>query len=89
MLEQDIPKKAQVDKMTSRLKLKNNSNSKEYKGKAIWDSTVYEKESKGHLPGLYYFISWKSYPEEKNIKEPTLAILHLRKLISKFYREHP
>ena len=28
-------------------------NSKEYKVEAIWDSTVYARESKGHLPGLY------------------------------------
>ena len=39
---------------------------KEYKAKTMKDSSVYIKETKKHLPGLYYQISWKSYPEEKS-----------------------
>lgn len=40
--------------------------SKEYKVKAIWDSEVYAKESdSGYLPGFYYLVRWKSYPEEE------------------------
>ena len=38
----------------------------EYKMEAIRDSAVYGRESAGHLPGLYYLVFWKSYPEEKN-----------------------
>ena len=38
-----------------------------YKVEAIRNSVVYAKESEsGHLPGLYYLISWKEYPEEEN-----------------------
>ena len=64
-------------------------NSGEYKVEAIWDSVVYVRESTtGHLPGLYYLVSWKDYTEEENTWEPYLAIQHLRKLISLFYKEH-
>ena len=43
----------------------------EYEVKRIQESTVYVKESEeGHLPGLYYLVSWKCYLEEKNISEP-------------------
>ena len=42
------------------------SNNKKYEIKAIKNSTVYAKEAKKHLPGLYYLVSWKSYPEEKS-----------------------
>ena len=39
--------------------------SEEYKVDAIWDSAVYASKSKsGQLPGLYYLVAWKRYPEE-------------------------
>ena len=41
-------------------------NGKEYKVEVIQDSTVYNKEVNGHLPGLYYLVAWKDYQEEKN-----------------------
>ena len=38
-----------------------------YELEAIRDSTVYAKETElGHLLDLYYLVSWKRYPEEKN-----------------------
>ena len=40
--------------------------SAEYKVEAIWDSAAYARESEGHLPGFYYLVAWKGYPEEKN-----------------------
>ena len=61
-----------------------------YKVEAIRDSAVYARESESsHLPGLYYLISWKEYPEEENTWEPASAVQHLKKLISLFYKEHP
>ena len=39
---------------------------KEYKVEAIQDSIVYIKEVDGHLPGLYYLVVEKGYPEEEN-----------------------
>ena len=41
-------------------------NNKEYEVEAIIDSAIYAKEVEGHLPGLYYLVSWKSYPEEES-----------------------
>ena len=39
----------------------------EYEVDAIQDSAVYARESKsGHLPDLYYLVSWKRYLEEEN-----------------------
>ena len=38
----------------------------EYELEAIQDNAVYPKEVDGHLPGLYYLVSWKGYPEEEN-----------------------
>ena len=50
-------------------------NDKEYEVDGIRDSAVYAKESAtGQLLGLYYLVSWKSYPEEKNTWEPASAI---------------
>ena len=63
---------------------------KEYKVKAIRDSAVYARESEsGHLPYLYYLVSWKRYPEEENTWKPTSVVQHLRKLISSFHKDHP
>ena len=62
----------------------------EYEVEAIRDSTVYARESEsGHLPGLYYLVSWKRYLEEENAWEPASAVQHLRKFISLFYKDHP
>ncbi len=41
------------------------------------------------MPGLYYLVLWKSYPEEKNTWQPSSAVIHLQKLISTFHKEHP
>ena len=65
------------------------NHSGEYKVEAIWDSAVYARESEsGHLPGLYYLVSWKGYPEKENTWELASAVQHLRKLISLFHKDH-
>ena len=87
LLEQDTTKKERVDKNATELaKLDAGGNdSNEYEVEAICDSAVYARESEpGHLPGLYYLVFWKGYPEEKNTWEPVSAVQHLRKLISLF-----
>ena len=65
------------------------SDDKEYKIEAIWDSVVYAKEVDGHFPGLYYLVIWKGYPEKENTLGPSLAVMHLRKIVSTFYKDHP
>ena len=51
-------------------------NNKEYEIEGIQDSAIYARESVGQLPGLYYLVLWKDYPEEENTWEPALAIQH-------------
>ena len=53
------------------LKFDANDN-KKYKIEAIKDSAVYIKKTEKYLPGLYYLIFWKSYPEKKILKNPPL-----------------
>ncbi len=90
LLEQNTTSKGQVDKTTFRLDFENDGNGEEYEIEAICNSVVYAKESDNdhHLPGLYYLVSWKNYPEEENIWEPALAVLHFYKLINTFYLNH-
>ena len=67
LLEEDIIEKEQVKKVP---KVNTNDNSKEYKVKAIWNNIIYTKKLKsGQLAGLYYLITWKGYPKEKNTWE--------------------
>ena len=63
--------------------------SEKYKVEAIWDSEVYVRESEsGHLPGFYYLVSWKGYPEEENTWELASVVQQHRKLISSFHKDH-
>ena len=62
---------------------------KEYEVEAIIDSTVYGQQTNNNqMPGFYYLILWKGYPEEENTWEPSSAVIYLRKLISTFHQEH-
>ena len=65
------------------------SDEKEYEVEGIWDSAVYAKKLvTGHLPGLYYLISLKGYPKEKNTWKPALEVQHFWKLISIFHKDN-
>ena len=76
LLEQDTTRKGRVDKEVRQIEFDNGDNdSGKYEVEAIRDSAVYARESEsGHLPGLYYLVSWKGYPEEENIWEPASAV---------------
>ena len=91
LLEQDTTKKGRVDKEVRQMEFDaDDDESGEYKVEAIWDSAVYARESEsGHLPGFYYLVSWKRYPEEENTWKPVSAVQHLRKLISSFHKDYP
>ena len=41
-------------------------NNKEYKVEAIINNTVYAKDAKRQLPGLYYLVFWKGYLKKKS-----------------------
>ena len=91
LLEQDTTRKRRMDEKTvEQLEFKAGSDNEEYKVEGIRDSVVYARESEeGYLPGLYYLISWKGYPKDKNTWKPALAVQQLRKLVSNFYKDHP
>ncbi len=61
---------------------------KEYEVKVIINSAVYDQQANNQMSSLYYLILWKGYSEEENTWEPSLAVIHLRKLISTFHKEH-
>ena len=72
LLEQDTTGKERGKKIP---KLDSSNDSKEYKVEAVWDRAVYTMESEsGHLPGVYYLVACKGYPEEKNTWKPVLAV---------------
>ena len=90
MLEQDIIRKGQVnEKIVEYLEFQAISNNKKYKVESNRDSIVYTRNSEvDHLSGLYYLVPLKSYPKNKNTKKPALAVQHLRKLMSIFYKDY-
>ncbi len=90
LLEQDTIKKGRVDKALPELEKEFEAgNNKEYEVEAIIDSAVYGQQANDQMPGLYYLVLWKGYPEEENTWEPSSAVIHFRKLISTFHKEHP
>ncbi len=93
LLKQDTTRKKQVDKALLELEKDvefEARGNKEYEVKAIINSVVYGQQANSNqMPSLYYLISWKDYPEEENTWESLSAVIHLWKLISTFYKEHP
>ena len=88
LLELDTTRKGQINENAIQQDFEANKNEK-YKVNGIWNSAVYAKKSKaGYLPERYYLISWKNYSEEKNTKEPALALQYLQKLLSKFHHKN-
>ena len=57
-----------MDKKTAeKLEFEAGGNNEEYKVEGICDSAVYARKSEaGHLLGLYYLVSWKSYHEDES-----------------------
>ena len=78
LLEQDTTRKGRMNKLFSEPEPEFNAgDNKKYKVEAIIDSAVYAKKAEKHLPGLYYLVSWKNYPEEESTWEPSSAVMHL------------
>ena len=86
LLKQDTTKKGQEFSVPE---FEPDNNDKKYEVEAIRDSVVYAKEAEGHLPGLYYLIAKKGDPDKKNIWKSSLVIIHLRKMVSTFHKDHP
>ncbi len=92
LLEQDTTRKGQVDNKAPPEPEKEfeAGDDKEYKVEVIIDSVVYgQQANNSQMPGLYYLVLWKGYPEEENTWESSLAVIYRRKLISTFYKKHP
>ncbi len=67
LLEQDTTRKGRVDKALPEPKKEFEArDNKEYKVEAIINSAVYSQQANNQMPDLYYLVSWKGYPEEKN-----------------------
>ena len=90
LLEQDTTRKGRVNETLPEPDGEfETGDDKEYKVEAIIDSVVYGKETNDQMPGLYYLVLWKGYPEEESTWELAAAVMHLRKLINTFHKEHP
>ena len=90
LLKQDTTKKEWMNKLFPKLKLEFDiGNNKKYKVETIKDSAIYAKEAEKHLPGRYYLVFCKDYPEEENTRESSSTFMHLWKMIFTFHKNHP
>lgn len=73
LLEQNSIRKGQANKFNNELPKREiefgAGDNKEHEVQAIIDSAVYEQEKNGQIPGFYYLVLLKSYPEEGDIYE--------------------
>ena len=90
LLEQDTTRKGWIYELLPKPKPKFDAgNNKEYKIEAIINMAIYAKEAKKYLLGLYYLVFWKSYREKESTWELSSTVMHFRKMISTFYKNHP
>ena len=90
LLKKDTTKKRRMNKLFSEPEPEFDAgNNKEYKVEVIKNSVIYAKKAEGHLPGLYYLISWKRCSEKKKIWKPFFTVMQLWKIISTFHKDHP
>ncbi len=93
-MEQDTTKKGRVDNKTlpepkKELEFEAGGD-KKYEVIAIINNMVYGQQANSNqMPGLYYLVLWKDYPEEENTWELSLVVIYLRKIINTFYKKHP
>ncbi len=69
LLKHDTTRKGRVDKALPEPEKEYDFEAgdiKKYEVEAITDSAVYGQQVNDQMPGLYYLVLWKSYPEEKN-----------------------
>ena len=79
-----------LDKKTLQLEFEDNDKGEEYEVEAICNSTVYIKELESRrILGLYYLISWKDFPEDKNTSKLALIIQYLKRLVNTSHQKHP
>ena len=64
------------------------SNAEEYEVDSIQNSAVYARKSARQLSGLYYLVSWKGYPKKENTWKLVLAIQHLWRHITAYYKDN-
>ena len=76
LLELDPTKKEQMNDTQLEFEFEASDN-KEDMVDSIGDIAIHVRELAGQLPGLYYLVLWKSYPEEKNTWELILVIQYL------------
>ena len=75
LLEKDNTRKGRVDENTATQLEFEAGNDEKYEVEGIHNSMVFAKESEsGHLPGLYYLVSWKGYPKKENTWELASAV---------------
>lgn len=85
LLEQNITRKRQVNKLSEPEKEFETEDNKKYKVKTIINSIVYGKEVNDQILGLYYLVLSKSYLEKESTQKPLAAVIHLQKLINTFH----
>ncbi len=49
---------------------------------------MYGKEENNQILGLYYLILWKSYLKKESTWKLSTTVMHLRKLINTYHKEH-
>ena len=90
LLELDITRKGQINELFPESEPEfDNGDNMDHKLEVIKNSVVSAKKADGYLSGLYNLVFWKSYLEEKNTGEPSSTIMHNRKMIFTFHKDHP
>ena len=88
LLEKDSSKQGEISHQRLDDMKFDEGDAHDYAVAGIVNSAVFDDDD-GKAGGLYYLVHWEGCPDSEDMWEPYDEVSRLRRLLGKFYKDHP